>query len=83
MANNFEIKPAMILKNLQFRRTIAKDPNLQAPGSIMTWDKLVGKFLQKFFPISKTVQLRREISMFKQLEGEGFHEAWEHFKTPI
>lgn len=27
----------------------------QAPGSITTWDKLARKFLQKFFPINKTV----------------------------
>ncbi|KAA3474240.1 oligopeptide transporter 4-like [Gossypium australe] len=32
---------------------------------ILTWDKFAGKFLQKFFPISKTVQLRREIAIFK------------------
>ncbi|KAA3480282.1 oligopeptide transporter 4-like [Gossypium australe] len=45
------------------------------PGSIMTWDELARKFLQKFFPISKTVQLRREVATFKQLEGESFPEA--------
>ncbi|KAA3487610.1 oligopeptide transporter 4-like [Gossypium australe] len=47
----------------------------QAPGSITSCDKLAGKFLEKFFPISKTVQLRREILIFKQLEGESHHEA--------
>ncbi|KAA3465747.1 NADH--cytochrome b5 reductase 1-like [Gossypium australe] len=46
-----------------------------APGSIMTWGKLARKFLQKFFPISKTIHLRREIAMFKQLVGESSHEA--------
>ncbi|KAA3484350.1 NADH--cytochrome b5 reductase 1-like [Gossypium australe] len=35
------------------------------PGSITRWDKLARKFLQKFFPISKAVQLRREISVFR------------------
>ncbi|KAA3474211.1 myb-like protein D [Gossypium australe] len=43
----------------------------QAPGSITTWDDLAGKFLQKFFPISKA------------LEGESFHEAWESFKILV
>ncbi|KAA3487494.1 RING-H2 finger protein ATL63 [Gossypium australe] len=33
----------------------------QALGSIMTWDELAGKFLQKYFPISDAVQIRREI----------------------
>ncbi|KAA3470654.1 oligopeptide transporter 4-like [Gossypium australe] len=28
--------------------------DLQAPGSITSWNKLVEKFLYKFFPISKT-----------------------------
>ncbi|KAA3467264.1 Retrotransposon gag protein [Gossypium australe] len=50
-------------------------------GSIMTWDELAGKFLQKFFLISKALQLRREIVVFRQMERESFHEAWEHFKT--
>ncbi|KAA3462065.1 Retrotransposon gag protein [Gossypium australe] len=45
----------------------------QTLGSITTWDEF-------FFPISKTVQLRRKIATFKQLEGESFHEAWECFK---
>ncbi|KAA3471130.1 reverse transcriptase [Gossypium australe] len=40
-----------------------------APRSITTWNKLVEKFLHKFFPISKIVQHRREITTFKQLEG--------------
>ncbi|KAA3480454.1 hypothetical protein EPI10_020880 [Gossypium australe] len=34
---------------------------LFALGPITTWDELVGKFLQKFFLIGKTVQLRGEI----------------------
>ncbi|KAA3487338.1 Retrotransposon gag protein [Gossypium australe] len=55
----------------------------QAPGSIKTWDEFTGKFLQNFFPISKTIQLRREISMFKQFKKGSFTEAWELFKTLI
>ncbi|KAA3487943.1 oligopeptide transporter 4-like [Gossypium australe] len=55
----------------------------QTPGSITTWDELVGKFLKKFFPISKMVKLRREIVTFKEFEGESFHEAWECYKTMI
>lgn len=27
--------------------------------------------------------MRREIATFRQLKGESFHEAWEHFKTLI
>ncbi|KAA3469440.1 NADH--cytochrome b5 reductase 1-like [Gossypium australe] len=52
-----------------------------APGSITTWDELAGKFLQKFFLISKAVQLGREIVVIRQMEGESFHEACERSKT--
>ncbi|KAA3473540.1 oligopeptide transporter 4-like [Gossypium australe] len=57
--------------------------DLKAPRYIMTWDELVGKFLQRFFPISKIIQPMREIVTFKQLEGESFHESCEHFKMLI
>ena len=41
------------------------------------------KFLSKFFPISKTNALRREISDFYQREGENFYECWERFKDML
>lgn len=53
----------------------------QAPSSTITWHELAGKYFQKFFPISETIQLSREISMFRQLKGERFHETWERFKN--
>ncbi|KAH9723597.1 hypothetical protein KPL70_007175 [Citrus sinensis] len=48
-------------------------------GSISTWDELSNKFLTKFFPMSKTYALRREIIDFYQREGEQFYECWERF----
>ncbi|MBC2863256.1 retrotransposon gag domain-containing protein [Klebsiella pneumoniae] len=48
-------------------------------GSITSWNQLVNKFLGKFFPMSKTDALRREISDFYQKEGEQFYECWERF----
>nr|GFC82414.1 reverse transcriptase domain-containing protein [Tanacetum cinerariifolium] len=38
----------------------------EAPGSILTWDDLVTKFINKFFPPSKTTNLRNEITRFQQ-----------------
>ena len=32
------------------------------PGSIGSWEELAQKFLTKFFPLSKTSQLRGEIA---------------------
>ena len=37
------------------------------------------KFLTKFFPPLKIVQLVQEINTFRQLEGENLAEAWERF----
>ncbi|KAA3461686.1 NADH--cytochrome b5 reductase 1-like [Gossypium australe] len=85
----------MIQNNLQFRGHNHGRPKSvfkAAPGSITTWDELVGKFLQKFFPISKTVQLRREITTFKQKIGTGIpsnrdnnplREGMEHVKAIV
>ncbi|GJU23501.1 reverse transcriptase domain-containing protein [Tanacetum coccineum] len=52
----------------------------EPPCSITTWDDLLSKFLNQFFPYSKTRELRKEITNFQQLLGETFTEAWERFK---
>ncbi|GJS62621.1 reverse transcriptase domain-containing protein [Tanacetum coccineum] len=52
----------------------------EPPRSITTWDDLVSKFINKFFPPSKTTNLRNEISNFQQRFDEPFHETWDHFK---
>ncbi|KAH9681200.1 hypothetical protein KPL71_026880 [Citrus sinensis] len=48
--------------------------------SITTWNELVDKFLMKYFPPTKNVKLRNEITSFYQLEDESLYEAWERFK---
>ncbi|KAM7484084.1 hypothetical protein LguiA_000093 [Lonicera macranthoides] len=48
--------------------------------SITGWEILVSKFLTKFFPMSKTNELRRQISDFCQEDNEKFYESWERFK---
>ena len=52
----------------------------QPPDSITTWNDLVQKFLTKFFPPSKIVQLVQEINTFGQLEGENLAKAWDRFQ---
>ncbi|GKB25447.1 reverse transcriptase domain-containing protein [Tanacetum coccineum] len=52
----------------------------EPPNSITFWDDLVSKFLNRFFPHSKTRELRKEITNFQQVFGETFTEAWERFK---
>nr|GEZ68112.1 reverse transcriptase domain-containing protein [Tanacetum cinerariifolium] len=58
------------------RRWLEKEP----PRSITTWEDLVSKFINEFFPPSRTTSLRSEISNFEQKFGESFHEAWERYK---
>ncbi|GKE35038.1 reverse transcriptase domain-containing protein, partial [Tanacetum coccineum] len=51
----------------------------ETPRSILTWDDLVSKFINKFFPPSKTTNLRNEITRFQQRFDETFYEAWDRF----
>nr|GEZ96670.1 reverse transcriptase domain-containing protein [Tanacetum cinerariifolium] len=55
---------------------IDKEP----PRLILTWEDLVSKFINQFFPPSKTTYLRNEITNFLQKPNETFNEAWESFK---
>ncbi|GKB26535.1 reverse transcriptase domain-containing protein, partial [Tanacetum coccineum] len=51
----------------------------EPPRSILTWDDLVSKFINQFFPPSKTTNLRNEITNFQQRFDESFYEAWDRF----
>ncbi|GKC71316.1 reverse transcriptase domain-containing protein, partial [Tanacetum coccineum] len=57
------------------RMWLEKEP----PRSILTWDDLVSKFINKFFPPSKTTNLRNEITGFQQRFEETFYKAWDRF----
>nr|GEY46378.1 hypothetical protein [Tanacetum cinerariifolium] len=58
------------------RTWLDKEP----PRSILTWEDLVSKFINQFFPPSKITYLRNEIINFLQKPKETFNEAWERFK---
>ncbi|GJZ65156.1 reverse transcriptase domain-containing protein [Tanacetum coccineum] len=76
-ANNFELKQTLInLVQNEAQTWLDKEP----PRSILTWDDLVSKFINQFFPPSKTTYLRNEINTFYQKPNETFNEAWERFK---
>ncbi|GJY93575.1 reverse transcriptase domain-containing protein [Tanacetum coccineum] len=55
----------------------------EPPNSILTSDDLVNKFMNQFFPPSKTTHLKNEISQFTQKFEETFGEAWERFKEML
>jgi hypothetical protein len=52
----------------------------EPPHSIHTWEELVSKFVNHFFPSSKTTNLKNDITNFQQRFDENFGEAWERFK---
>jgi hypothetical protein len=58
----------------------AKDWLLSLPsGTIQTCDELELKFLEKYFPISKYWEKKKEIANFRQRESESLYNAWERF----
>ncbi|GJV12310.1 reverse transcriptase domain-containing protein [Tanacetum coccineum] len=59
------------------RTWLEKEP----PNSITTWNDLVSKFVNQFFPPSRTTNLRNEITRSQQRFGETFTEAWDRFKN--
>nr|GEX96880.1 reverse transcriptase domain-containing protein [Tanacetum cinerariifolium] len=67
-ADNFKLKHAQIW--------LEKEP----PRLIFTWDDLVSKFINQFFPPSKTTNLRNEITNFQKHFDESFSEVWDRFK---
>nr|GEW83404.1 reverse transcriptase domain-containing protein [Tanacetum cinerariifolium] len=52
-------------------------------NSILTWDALINKFVNQFFPPSKITHLKNEISRFTQRFEETFGEAWKRFKEML
>nr|GEZ57044.1 reverse transcriptase domain-containing protein [Tanacetum cinerariifolium]GEZ77965.1 reverse transcriptase domain-containing protein [Tanacetum cinerariifolium] len=52
----------------------------EPPRSIFTWDDLVSKFINQFFPSSKITNPRNEITNFQQRFDESFSEACDRFK---
>ncbi|GJT38410.1 reverse transcriptase domain-containing protein [Tanacetum coccineum] len=52
----------------------------EPPSSILTWDDLVSKFINFFFPPSKTTNLRNEITNFHQIAQDLAPKLWERFK---
>nr|GEU40529.1 reverse transcriptase domain-containing protein [Tanacetum cinerariifolium] len=52
----------------------------ESPNSITTWNDLVSKFVNQFFPPSRTTNLRNEITKYQQRFSETFTEARDRFK---
>ncbi|GJY10952.1 reverse transcriptase domain-containing protein [Tanacetum coccineum] len=55
----------------------------EPPNSILTWEDLVTKFVNQFFPPSKATHLKNKISRFTQKFDESFSEAWKRLKEML
>ncbi|GKA56717.1 reverse transcriptase domain-containing protein [Tanacetum coccineum] len=92
LSENFELKHGLLnlVTSKQFYGFEKEDPHAhircpnlarkKPPRSILTWEDLVSKFINQFFPPSKTTNLRNEITNFQQKFEETFSEACDHFK---
>ncbi|KAA3461668.1 Retrotransposon gag protein [Gossypium australe] len=63
---------AITQNTLQFKENMVEDSNQH-----------MKQFLQLCDTFNQTIQLQREITNFKQYEGETLYEAWECFKTML
>nr|GEW11623.1 reverse transcriptase domain-containing protein [Tanacetum cinerariifolium] len=70
LADNFKLKVGVAQIWLE------KEPS----HSILTWEDLISKFFNHFFPPSKTTNLKNDITNFQQRFDESFGEAWDRFK---
>ncbi|KAM1352562.1 hypothetical protein EV1_031970 [Malus domestica] len=54
-----------------------------APGTVTSWESMRRAFLEKFFPTSRIILLRKKISGIQQEEGESFPTYYERFKSLV
>nr|GEY55348.1 reverse transcriptase domain-containing protein [Tanacetum cinerariifolium] len=78
---NDVIKLMMFLYSLEGNARVWYDK--EPPNYILTWEDLVNKFVNQFFPPSKTTHLKNEISHFTRRFEETFRDAWERFKEML
>nr|GEU69204.1 reverse transcriptase domain-containing protein [Tanacetum cinerariifolium] len=83
----FRYVPNDVIKLMMFPYSLEGNARVwydkEPPNSILTWEDLVNKFVNQFFPPSKTTHLKYEISRFTQRFEETFREAWERFKEML
>jgi len=55
----------------------------QLNQSLTNWTEVEEKFLNRFFPISRYIKAKSDISTFRQGNDEAFCDVWERFKTML
>ncbi|CAN6723523.1 unnamed protein product [Malus baccata var. baccata] len=54
-----------------------------APDTVTSWESMKRAYLEKFFPTSRIILLRKKISGIQQEEGESFPTYYERFKSLV
>ncbi|CAN6677785.1 unnamed protein product [Malus baccata var. baccata] len=54
-----------------------------APSTVTSWESMKRAYLEKFFPTSRIILLRKKISGIQQEEGESFPTYYERFKSLV
>ncbi|CAN6552304.1 unnamed protein product [Malus baccata var. baccata] len=54
-----------------------------APRTVTSWESMKRAFLEKFFPTSRVILLRKKISGIQQSQGESFPSYYERFKSLV
>ncbi|GKB14549.1 reverse transcriptase domain-containing protein [Tanacetum coccineum] len=84
LAENFELKVGLLTLLMLFLFSLEGAPQIwlekEPPHSIHAWEDLVSKFVNYFFPPSKTKNLKNVITNFQQRFDETFSEVWDCFK---
>ena len=51
------------------------------PQSITSWEEMHDEFLKKYYPVHKTVEMKKRVSNFAEKPNEPFFSLWERFKN--
>ncbi|XP_070668476.1 uncharacterized protein [Malus domestica] len=54
-----------------------------APGTVTSWESMRRAFLEKFFPTSRVILLRKKISGIQQSQGKSFPAYYDRFKALV
>ncbi|RDX89509.1 hypothetical protein CR513_28755, partial [Mucuna pruriens] len=76
-AQSYELKSGLIHLLPKFRGLVGEDPHKCLKEFHVEDMKCM--FLEKFFPASRTVTIRKEICGIRQYSGKILHEYWKKF----
>ncbi|KAM2695982.1 hypothetical protein EV1_040422 [Malus domestica] len=94
-AKEFELKSSLLHHIPKYHGLSMEDPNKHlkefevvcssmTPVNVVTsWESMKRAFLEKFFPTSRIILLRKQISGIQQNQGDSFLAYYERFKALV